>query len=277
MVLGELLVALAWTYGANGFLLERQLGGSVSLPSAWVEPVAASARVVFHDRREWAMAFYLPAGVAAAGVPAAGVPAAGEVPRLYLYAPYYLAPDGLPPAPRMPVDVAEYYFHALLEAALDLRIAAEPAWAAAADRRAAELMSEVPEIERRSVYLAALGDFGAHVLSIANEIDRAARRQRAAGRDVCPQIELPGPLFGLWARSFGDAPYRGRYRAPGGAGAPRWTRSRRGLERRDKEVLVRQVLRVAWSGDPARDFAALCPGAAATPVSAVDGETPDGR
>ena len=258
IALVDVLVALAWTFGANGHLVERPAGASDSWPAAWLEPVADRARIVFHDREDWAMAFYLPPEPTPAEGGAGD--AGSDAPRLVLYAPYYLATDGLAAPRDMPVDVAEYYFHALLELALDLEPAVDEAWGARVERRAEKLMAEVPAVQRRSAYLSALADFGAHVLSIANEIDRVARRRRAAGGDVCRLLGSPASLFGMWRRSFEGAAYRGRYLLPAEEGSsPRWATSRLALERRDKDALARLILGVEWSGDPARDFAWLCP------------------
>ena len=217
------------------------------------------------------------------------------MPRLFLFAPYYLATDGLVAVSRMPVDVAEYYFHALLEASLDLG-SGGAAYAAWAEARAAELMSEVPAAQRRQAYRAALSDFGAHLLSIANEISRAARRQAAAGRDICRLLGVrpshrttprpeglgqerdpedrvtgalgrPASLFGHWERSFSGGNYRDGYHlsSPGLSSPGRREESRQPLGFQDKERFLREVLGATWSGCSGRDFAALCPSISARP------------
>ena len=242
----ELIAAFAWIFGANGFLIAGN--APQALPSSWLEPVAERTWVTFHDRADWAMAFYLPAG-------SQGVESLPG--RLVLYAPYYLAPDGLRDTDDMPVDVAEHYFHALLEASFETSV-----YATSVAPRAAELMQDVPGPRRLAAYLSASADFGSHALSIANELHRAARRQAAAGKNLCDLIDHPATLFGSWQRSFAHGLYRGRYQPPATAenAAPPWATSRAGLETQDKLRFVSEVLDVAWTGDPARDFADLCGG-----------------
>ncbi len=263
----EVVLAFAWAFGANGFLIERQLAGIEDLPLAWAAPLADHANIVFHAREDWSMAFYLPA--VADPVSPADVPQEREQgePRLVLFAPYYLAPDGLVDISRMPVDVAEYYFHALAEAALDLEIggalhrrgAGKAPYAVYLKQRAAELMIDVPQTHRLAAYTSALADFGAHLLAIRNETWRAARRQTAAGSDICRHLEQPASLFGLWRRSLAGGSYTGGYYASNG-GSPRWLRSRQMLDRSDKDRFLAELFGVAWSGDPEQDFEAMCPG-----------------
>ncbi|MCP3963228.1 MAG: hypothetical protein GY719_35760 [bacterium] len=242
----ELIVAFAWTLGANGFLITGN--APEDLPARWLEPVAEHTWVAFHDRDDWAMAFYLPDELA----PAGGESKPG---RVVLYAPYYLAPDGLRDTGDMPVDVAEHYFHALLESAIK-----GSAYAASVSPRAHELMLDVPESRRLQAYLAAAGDFGAHALSIANELHRAARRQAAAGKDLCELIDHPATLFGSWRRSFAHGLYHGRYLPPATPenAASEWATSRVALEEEDKLRFTRDVLGSSWTGDPARDFTEMC-------------------
>ena len=262
----ELVLAVAWTFGANGFLIERHLAGASTLPVAWVEPVSHRVDVAFHDRADWAMAFYVSGN--ASGAPprhASETPSGSSAartavpPRLVLYAPYYLAPEGLTPPPHMAVDIAEYYFHALLEAALDLELhAAESPYAVWMEARAAERMTAVPEAQRLPIYVSALAEFGAHLLSIRNELTRVAERQAVAGRDLCRQLDREASLFGLWHRGFASGRYAGRAFVSNGAGPPRMTPGRQPLERVDKDRFVREILGVDWVGEPRRDFATLC-------------------
>ncbi len=237
-----MVLAFAWIFGANGFLIERQLDGVEALPSAWLDPVADRASIVFHAREDWAMAFYVAPEAEAAG------------PRIALFAPYYLAPGGLVAASRMPVDVAEYCFHALIEATLDLE--SDRAWI---EERAAELMTDVPRAQRAAAYAAALADFGAHLLAIRNELSRVAERQAATGRDLCQLLDQPASLFGLWRRSLTGGRYAGGFFAPEADGTPRWAESRQALERADKDRFLAEIFGVAWSGEPREDFEALCP------------------
>ncbi len=261
IALAELVLAVAWTFGPNGFLLAQPLVGAEGLPASWLQPMTTQARVVFHDREDWAMAFYVPPSNDGTAVPP-GV-AQGPGPRILLFAPYYLATHSLVSSAQMPVDVAEYYFHAVLEGRLDLEMRRRSsAYADLVDERAGELMSDVPPRFQRTAYLAAVSDFGAHVLSIANEIMRASRRQNAAGRDLCRLVEQPASLFGLWTRSFVSTAYPGHYLLPGDANPgdpPRWQQSREPLTRRDKEMLIRGILGSDWSGEVSHDFGWLCP------------------
>ena len=261
-IFADLVLAFAWTFGANGFLIERQLTGVEALPSAWLGPVTEHTRIAFHDREDWAMAFYVSAGHAS------GATATEDAaPRLALFAPYYLAPGGLVAASGMPVDVAEYYFHALIEAALDLRVSLAPlrgdierdsAYAGWIGKRAAALMTGTPEAHRRAAYTSALADFGAHLLSMRNEIARLAERQAAAGRDLCRLLDQPASLFGLWRRSLEDGRYPGEYFASEAGSPPRWVTSRQALERSDKDRFLAEVLGVTWTGEPRDDFETIC-------------------
>ncbi len=243
--LAEMVLAVAWTFGANGYLIERQAAGSDMLPAAWLAPVSRRVEVAFHGRADWMMAFYVADRAAGAR-------------RVVLYAPYYLAPGGLAPSSSMAVDVAEYYYHALLEAALDLEMADGSSYAAWVEARAAKLMTAVPEAQRLSVYAAALADFGAHLLSIRNELARLAERQGAAGRDLCRLVDRPASLFGLWRRSFVDGPYAGGAFVSDGTGLPRWQEGEQPIERVDKDRFVAEVLGVDWEGEPKGDFAEMC-------------------
>lgn len=255
--LAEIVLTLAWTFGANGFLIDRQLDDVQALPLTWLEPVTGRIRIVFHGREDWAMASYLPAAVGH-GVSATDV----SYPRLALFAPYYLAPSGLVDISRMPVDVAEYYFHALIEAALDVELGDAPPspYADWMRERAVELMSEIPKAQRLTAYTSALADFGAYVLAVRNEIARAADRQAAIGRDVCRHLEQPASLFGLWNRSLASGRYSGGYFAPESGGSSDWVTSRQALHRADKERFLEELFDVSWTGDPRRDFEEICAG-----------------
>ncbi len=254
----EAILAFAWVFGVNGFLIERQLTDVEALPIAWLEPVTDHASITFHAREDWAMAFYVAghASGATSGRASGATPAPG--PRLVLYAPYYLAPGGLPTVSGMPVDVAEYYFHALIEAALDLD-PDETSYAGRLDERAAELMTDVPPAHRLPAYTSALADFGAHLLAVRNEISRLAERQAAVGRDLCRHLDQPASLFGLWHRSIAGGTYAGSYFVPDGDGLPHWAQSRQALERSDKDRFLEELFGVVWSGDPKQDFAVVCP------------------
>lgn len=267
--LAGLLLSVAWMVGANGGLIARHLASSELAPSL-AKPIetAAGTWVVFHHQEPWARAFYAP--------PEEGFTLAAlvtdeaalerllpglEVPRIFLYAPYYRDGGGLLPLVEMAVDVAEAYFNALLVATLDRELWRDGStYRRAILERAEAVMAEAPEPQRVEVYLGALSDFGSHLLSVANEIARADRRARARGRDLCGLLDPPLTLFALWRQSIRDISYRGRYRTPPDleGGAVRWLTTRRGLEPLDKALFLEEVLGGAWTGEPARDFAHLC-------------------
>ena len=265
----ELLLAVVLTIGPNGYLIHQQLAQSQvreALATAAPEAVGPRLWIVFHQQPEWPMTLYvLPGHVAEIPEPIRSakhelprlLPAL-DVPRLFLYAPYYRPGARMVAVESMPVDVVEYYFHALLEAFLDLERARSAS--GYIDERAAERMRSVPPGHRREAYVAALADFGAHALAVANELWRGIRRRQAAGEEPCPGIEQGAALFGLWGKIFGAGEYRGRYylREGDAEGAGRWVTSAESLDRRDKELFLRQVLEARWSGDVREDFGCFC-------------------
>ena len=188
-------------------------------------------------------------------------------PRLFLYAPYYLRAGGLREAPEMSVDVAEYYFHALLEARFDLvEGRGGSAYGSYVVARSANLLADVPESQRGAAYLDAVADFGAHVLSLVQEILRIESRHRPSGArpgsEVCRLLDHPASLFALWRTSLQHGAFVGQFEAErvsaGEADDDRWVISRHPLAWRDKENFLREVFGRAWTGDPAQDFAWLC-------------------
>jgi hypothetical protein len=173
--------------------------------------------------------------------------------RLVLHAPHYLRGVSLVPVVDMPVDASERYFHALLEAHLR-REAADPASALGRQLRrgAVRTMRDVPVAARLDAYVDALASFGSHVLSVANELERKELQRRDRG-GVCPLLAgpRPAPLVALWRQMFASGRYSGAYLDARGAVCF----SRAILTPEDKRLLTRRVLRVDWSGSPARDFA----------------------
>ena len=278
----EWLLALLFTLGPNGYLIDGQLATPQvqrGLPVSWVGSFSARVWVVFHSWDAAPMALYVPAEglsqvslwslTAASGLPRL-LPGMAA-PRLFLFAPYYRSETGMVAIERMPVDVSEHYFHALLEAYLDLEVEhASGIYGAAVAERAAVVMTDVPPRHRREAYLSAVAEFGSHILSLANEVERSEKRQRAAGKDLCALVDHPATLFGLWRRSFHESPYSGGYflsPEPGSetAAASRWVRSRRFLESRDKELFLQHVLAGFWSGEARSDFEHLCTSAGRLP------------
>lgn len=273
--LAGVLLAIAAAIGPNGHLVEAQLADAGGLPVDVLRRPAGGWWVVFHHQRDWAPAFYsepdadiavLGAAAAASGTPIHRLLPGLGLPRLFLYAPHYLEGGRLRRLEAMAVDVAEGYFHALLEAALNAPEARGDSgildFRRAAGRRADELMAEVPAGQRLDAYLSAVRDFASHLLSIANEVRRADRRSRERGSDLCAFLDPPRTLFALWERSLRETVYRGRYRATpetGTAGNPAWRTTRRGLEAVDKARVLTELLGGRWRGDAARDFPGLCP------------------
>ena len=208
-----LLVTVLALVGPNGYLLLPSLAPAevrASLPADVFLPLASRLWIVYHERPEWPMALYLPAADEPADLSLPLVAADAErllpglrVPRLFLYAPYYRPAV---PAADMPLDVAQYFFGALLEALLDLAPPPD------LDARAAG--------RGREGYVSALTAFGAHALSAAIEVRRSLARQRAAGKDPCRIVDHPATLFGLWHRIFTTEEYRGQVRVAGEP--PRW-------------------------------------------------------
>ncbi len=119
-------------------------------------------------------------------------------------------------------------------------------------------MTEAPPAQRTAAYASALADFGAHLLSMRNEIARLAEHQVAAGRDLCRLLDQPASLFGLWRRSLDAGRYPGGYFVSEAGGPPRWVISRQALEHTDKDRFLTEVLGVTWTGEPREDFEALC-------------------
>lgn len=276
---GGLLLIAGWMFGPDGFAVHRQLlaaaTASASLPVDRLLAAADDSWIVWHHDRSWAPAFYSPPdqGVALLALAAAAgrrAPAGGEVerllpdltlPRLFLYAPTYRPGGTVTDLSEQPVDVAEAYFHALLELYLDRESRRPRSWfGRLAEDRGTALMADVPPQGRRQAYADAVSAFAAHLLSIAHEIDRASRRAGERGEDLCALLDPPRTLFGLWQRSIRSGVYPGRYLSPSVAGGARsLSTSRRGLAEVDKRQILEQLFQNRWTGDPVRDFASLCP------------------
>ncbi len=273
-----LVLSVVWALAPDGHLLARQLAGSELMPALdQLLPAAETSWLVFHRQPAWAMAFYSPPEADLGSVERAAeevlveperlLPGL-ELPRIFLNATYYGSRGEHADLAAVPIDVAENLYHALLDAYLDRQLR-EPTstYLGLARTRAGALMAEVPEPQRLAAYLAAASDFGSHLLSIAHEIGRAERRARARGGNLCALLDPPRTLFVLWVASVETASYPGRYTvlsAGEAAGAEevgpgiRQVTTRRGLERRDKELFLEHVLGGVWSGDAAADFRHLC-------------------
>lgn len=266
--LAALLLTLVANFGPNGgwVLLPHLDPPEVRrrLPVEAFLDLAPRLWVVHHEVRDQMMAFYSPAeGEEGSEVTVAAwrlVSADSRterllpdlrVPRIFLYAPYY-RPEGRPlSALEMPLDVAQYFFSALIEASLDL--APPPGLG----ERAEEYGRGIPAAERRGAYVSALSQFGSDLLSAAGELRRSLARLRAAGKDPCRAVDFPGTLFAHWDRMFTSVEYRGLYR-PAGAPPGTWTLGPP-LAPADKAFLLDDLLGGFWAGDVRRDFELDCP------------------
>src|SRR4051812_17967056 len=234
-----LLLVTLWT--SSAFFpgaLDRQLAATERrhLPVAFALAEANRLRIDFHHDREALRATYL------------GPDATGPA-RLTLYAPDYLRGFELKPVLDMPVDLCENFFYALLDAHLRRQIGLPPSALGRELRRRAELtMSDVPHPHRVEAYLDAQASFGAHLLSVANELDRSELRRRRAGSSLCRVMNRPLPLVGLWEQIFGPAPYTGAYVRGGPRGEGRVYWSRASLTADDKRFLLTRVLHSTWTG-----------------------------
>jgi len=239
-----LLIAVTlWT--SSAFFpgaLDRQLAASARrhLPVEFALQEAGHLHVTFHRDASGAPAAYLQAD------------ATGPA-RLALYGPYYLNGLALRPVDDMPVDVCESYFYALLDAYLRRQVGLPRSWLGHELQRRAELtMVDVPRAHRVEAYLDAQASFGAHLLAVANELDRIDRRRHERGRSLCRVLDRPLPLVELWESILGAAPYFGAYfeGSPLGDEAVHWSRST--LTAADKRFLLDSVLHTHWSDRSAR-------------------------
>lgn len=299
------LLALTLAPDAPGLepMLQRAADRHALRPLATLAATSHTLWLVEHRRPDWQRAFYLAPGEQLddpLGRPPIDL---RPLPRLVLHGPTFRIDE--PPTPGEPsraedlwrpfsklaVDVSEGLTHALLEAWLDHRFGqtAESAvagniqaeFATQLHRRADERMAEVPAPLRPAAFASALADFGAHLLSIANEIYRASERARHRGHDPCRWLDTGIPLFGLWQRSLEEGAYAGRYPAlpedrdygeeegsePASAitviPASAWRTTRATLDHSDKLWLLGHLQPGAWTGDPGEDFADLCSGSGA--------------
>ena len=258
-MISTLIASLAawWiAIGPNGAVLAPAIRWSehLAMPEAvWLRAVS-DLYVVTHERAAWPRAAYRPARL-----PTPARARAGErwlpglaVPRLVLYAPHYRTEHGFSPVADMAVDTASALFAALVAARLDGegRLGGE-AFSASLASRAGARFEDVPEAVRSASFYGALVDYGTTALGVANEIGRSQGRRRARGDTLCRLIDHPRTLFRRWRDVFGAMPFHGIW------GDGQTTRA--GLSADDKAWLVRVVLGLDWTGDPRRDFAAMCP------------------
>lgn len=241
--------------GAPGALEEALVTAreEARLPVAFAIEVAPELSLGFHHREDWSLAFYLPASPAAP-------------PSLRLYAPFYLQGLQLVPLAELRVDTADYLFHSLARAHIELEVLGRGGPLAQVMRdRALEALPEVPASRRLDAYLDAASSYISHALSVAIELERKHREWVASDRSLCPD-RAGRPLFDLWERIFGEEPYQGAYSAPPTVGEPvgagALVYSRNALRREDKELLSATLLAGAWTGRAGHDFGHFCEPAA---------------
>jgi hypothetical protein len=252
MLLVGIWVGSAFAPGA----VERHL---VASAAEWPLPVGfaldESRRLVlaFHRDDAEAPAFFLEGP-------------AGTPPRLVLYGPHYLRGVELRPLLDLPVDLSEGYFQALLEGFLRHQIETGGTLGPELRSRAQATMVDVPPAHRLEAYVDAQASFGAHLLSIVNELDRSELRRRAGGRSLCSHVGGPLPLFSLWERALGESPFPGAYVARGPHSEELVRFSRSTLTAADKRFLLERVLDAPWKGPAATDLGPrYCRGAGVAP------------
>ncbi len=258
--LSEILLLISLLTAADGYLIEQQLQAAQRQPLA---QVAASSRrlwLVLHQREEWPWAFYARPNLrlAADQQQAAGLGsrAAMQVPRLLVYAPYYVERGRLKVLSSMAVDVADIYLAALFEAYLDEQLRSRSPYGAELSARAAEMLDDVPAAQRPAALASALADFGAHLTKIALQVEQLSDR-RNSPRQLCPLVRQRVALFGAWERNFGEGGFPIQYRPAGGGGRD-WETSSARLSRSDKQQFIDAVLEGRWRGDSVLDFSWLC-------------------
>ncbi len=266
-----LLITLAFEAPHSSFQdpsLDQALatfGQRFAFPVAALEPVARRLWIVWHEERDWAMAFYTAPETPSSswldlGLEPVAVKPGLSVPRLFLHAPHYRREGSLKPLGELAVDETEYLFHALIEAYFDLKVhRGESLRRRMLERRAEDRLSTLPSsVDASAVYTASLVDFAAHVMAVANEIQRSFRRR---GEGLCALLDHPSTLFGLWAKIFADGGYRSGYALPDGddASASRWALSPYELSQDDKQWLISEILGGSWTGNIRQDLATYCP------------------
>ncbi len=257
----ELLLVVGWVLGPRDALLAQQIAtaeATVALPLTALQPISEQLWVVWHQRQDWTRAFYLPPEtpvtqlVADAG-PSAEVLLPGlRLPRLFLYAPDYQKREIWG---SLAVDTAEIYFHALLEAYFDQELRRSASrWRPLVEKRAPELLPDLPPDVQTTAYLAGLIDFAAHTLATAHEIQRTFKRRPSAA-ERCALLQRPG-LPTLWQKIFTAEQYRGSY--PTGNPAQPWQLSPRGITAEDKALVQERLFAHRFSGDPQQDWGHFC-------------------
>ena len=143
---------------------------------------------------------------------------------------------------QLPLDVADSLAYAILLAALDRATQSREPWV------------EGLEVDR----LQGLAAFGAHLVALRNEIERAQRRRIQRGRGgLCSQLRAGSGLFQLWRavldpeRPFLTDSFQGSLPTPG--------QPSRGdvleVSPAEKRLVVDRLLEISWVGQPHVDLA----------------------
>jgi hypothetical protein len=244
------------------------LGLETLVPGAFA-PLEGWLRIDRHAVPDHSIAYYLPhqrlelprTGQATTPPDSSGeqpveVVAVVELPPRVLVLDRLYAPEGrLRPLAELPADAAEYLLHALFEALLDRLQQQEPTppWLLAAEQAFADL----PPERRREASIEAFADFGAHLVSLASEIDRRVGDPSRASA-LCAAAARGIGLFALWPGSFERQPFPASYYRVGSAepGALPGERiySAVSLPRVLREQFVAEVIKRPWRGDARLDL-----------------------
>lgn len=190
-------------------------------------------------------------------------------PRLMLFRSLYAPAGVLRPLLELPVDAVEYLVHALLEARFDLAqeaavsaplaegaVPPSPTLQQQLEVRAMALFVDLPEAVRVEALVEAYADFGAHLVSLANEIER--RRRDADPARFCAVARSGQGLFMLWSGAFERHAFPGSYyRAPAdepGELPGERVYSAHSLSTDDRRWMAREILEVGWTGDVGQDL-----------------------
>ncbi len=265
--------------GPNGHLLTNALAEPAlaqALPVGGFTDLDEDLWLVFHQSEDWPLAFF--AGreqgvgdlVAQPGLAGERLLPGLWVPRLLLDRSTYAAAaptlvsdpkpvlgSRLRPISSLAVDEADALFHALFLRELGLRLGRDPELRQRAVVLAEERMEEVPPPQRLPTFLAMLADFGAHAMTVAQQILRSHGRAAAAD-GLCAALDGEVALFRMWGRVFGDGPYFGSYWLAGEEGRPARLTAQP-LSSRDKAFFASEIFGGFWSGEAKRDFAWVCP------------------
>ncbi len=141
----------------------------------------------------------------------------------------------------LPLDVADSLAYSVLLSALDTATQAGAPWVAdmAVDR------------------LQGLAAYGAHLVALRNEIERAQRRRLERGRSgLCSQLRAEVGLFQLWGaaldpeRPFLTDSFQSALPTPGAT--PR--RGVLAVSPAEKRLVVERLLGATWVGRPVEDL-----------------------